>query len=200
MKKELNYFKIGNDYGFDQEKFTNIIMKAGGCAAVTACDSFIYFKKYRNMKNLYPYNAENVSKEDYINFSNTVKPYLHPRMSGIDSLEIFIDGVNAYLSDINEKGLAVSGFSGNESAESAKKFIISQIDGGYPVPCLVLKHSNPIMKDFVWHWFLITGYEVFGDTVMVKIVSYGEYIWVSLDVLWNTGYSRRGGLIKFALL
>lgn len=200
MKKELDFFTVGNDYGFDQDKFTGVVMKIGGCAAVTACDSFIYIKKYKNIESLYPYDASNVTKEDYIAFSNVIKPYLHPRMSGIDSLEIYIGGVNAYLADIGENRLKLSGFSGNESAESAEKFIISQIDGGYPIPCLVLRHSNPVLKDYVWHWFLITGYEVFGDTAMVKIVSYGEYMWLSLDALWNTGYSRRGGLIKFTLL
>ena len=199
MKKELGFFKVGNDYGFNQDRFSNIMMKMGGCAAVTACDSFIYFKKHKYLESLYPYDADIISKEDYIAFSNIIKPYLHPRISGIDSLEIYINGVNAYLSDIGEKRLALSGFSGNESTDSARNFIVSQINGGYPIPCLTLRHSNPALKDFVWHWYLITGYEITDKTTMVKLVSYGEYVMFDLNTLWNTGYSHRGGLIKFKI-
>ena len=121
-------------------------------------------------------------------------------MSGIDSLEIYIDGVCSYLSDISEKRLMLSGFSGNESVKNAMRFIESQIDGEYPIPCLILRHSNPALKDFVWHWFLITGYEIIDDVFKVKLVSYGEYIWIDLNTLWNTGFSHRGGLIKFEIV
>ena len=30
---------------------------------------------------------------------------------------------------------------------------------------------------------------------MVKTVTYGEYLWLDLDRLWNTGFSEKGGLI-----
>ncbi|MCH5321391.1 MAG: hypothetical protein J1E36_06480 [Eubacterium sp.] len=197
MKKELDYFKVEGDYGFNQDKFTNLMMKMGGCAAVTACDSLIYFKKYKGIESLYPYDTNEISKKDYVDFSNIIKPYLHPRMSGVDKLDIYIDGLNDYLNDINETRIKLSGLSGDESIGTAKEFIAGQIDNGYPIPYLILKHKDPSMKDFVWHWFLITGYEILDSTTKVKVVSYGEYQWFDLDTLWNTGYSRKGGLIKF---
>lgn len=199
MKKELQYFKVDNDYGFDQQKFSNLIMKIGGCAAVTACDSFIYFKKYMGLEKLYQGNEKTVSKKDYIAFSNIIKPYLHPRIRGINSLDIYIKGVNGYLSEIGETRLKLVAFSGNENIQNAKDFIISQINDGYPIPSLILRHSNSAMKDFVWHWFLITGYEIIDDVTMVKVVSYGEYKWLNLNTVWNTGHSRKGGLIKFKI-
>lgn len=197
MKKELNFFKVDNDYGFNQDRFSNLMMKMGGCAAVTACDSFIYFKKYKGLEKPYPYDTKAITKKDYTDFSNTIKPYLHPRMSGIDTLDIYIDGINDYLKDINETRLSISGFSADESMDKAKDFIISQIDNGYPVPCLILKHKSPLMKDFTWHWFLITGYNTFENTTMVKVVTYGIYQWFDLGTIWDTGYERKGGLIKF---
>ena len=42
MKKELEYFYIGKAYGGNQEWFFDAMMRIGGCAAVTACDSCIY--------------------------------------------------------------------------------------------------------------------------------------------------------------
>ena len=66
-----------------------------------------------------------------------------------------------------------------------------------PVPMLVLMHKNPKFKDFVWHWFLLTGYEEDGEKFMVKVVSYGSYRWFDFKELWNTGHKRKGGLILF---
>ena len=33
---ELGYYLVDGEYGWDQEKFTDLIMKKGGCGAVTA--------------------------------------------------------------------------------------------------------------------------------------------------------------------
>ncbi|MFR8040376.1 MAG: hypothetical protein ACLU5E_10425 [Anaerovoracaceae bacterium] len=35
---------MGEDYGWDQEKFSDPLMKIG--ASITACDSCIYFSRY----------------------------------------------------------------------------------------------------------------------------------------------------------
>lgn len=49
---ELGYYLVDGEYGWDQEKFTDLIMKKGGCGAVTACDSCIYFSRYHGKKEL----------------------------------------------------------------------------------------------------------------------------------------------------
>ena len=33
--------------------------------------------------------------------------------------------------------------------------------------------------------------------MMVKTVTYGNYKWIDLKKLWNTGHERKGGLIIF---
>ena len=45
MKKELDYFDVDGNYGWDQNDFKDLWMNKGGCACVTACDSFIYMRK-----------------------------------------------------------------------------------------------------------------------------------------------------------
>ena len=86
MKKELDYFRIGQSYGGCQDWFPDFFMRMGGCAAA-ACESCIYSDKYRGIKGLYPYDS--LTKNDYINFAAIMKPYLKPRMSGIDTLEFY---------------------------------------------------------------------------------------------------------------
>jgi len=197
MKKELDYFNVDGKYGWDQNDFKDLWMNKGGCACVTACDSFIYMRKYMGKDKLYPYDIDRITSLDYIDFSNGVKPYLRPRITGIDRLEIYVDGVSEFLEDMDEYSISLSEFSGDNSLDDAKNAVKSQIDKGLLVPMLVLMHKNPKYRDFSWHWFLLTGYDEEEDKFLVKVVSYGSYRWFDLKELWNTGYRRKGGLILF---
>ena len=99
MQKELDYFTIEHSYGGNQDWFWDPMMKIGGCAAVTACDSSIYFDCYKGTSGLYPYEKTALTKKDYVKFGMKMKPYLKPRHTGIDSLEIYMEGFGKYLAD-----------------------------------------------------------------------------------------------------
>ena len=68
MEKELDYFEIDGEFGGNQDWFRNVVMKMGGCAAATACDSCIYFSMHQGNEKLYPFDISNVTKEEYIHF------------------------------------------------------------------------------------------------------------------------------------
>lgn len=197
MQKELDYFTIEKSYGGNQDWFWDPMMKLGGCAAVTACESCIYFDCYRGTKGLYPFEKTALTRRDFVRFGMKMKPYLKPRKSGIDSLDIYIEGFGKYLSDMGCRAIGMEALYGRESGELAKKALMEQIDAGFPVPCLILKHKNPLLKDYIWHWFLLTGYETAGDSCMVKAVTYGEWEWIDMDELWDTGFEKKGGLILY---
>ena len=197
MKVELPYFKIGNSLGGQQDWFPEYMMRIGGCAAVTACDCSIYFELYKNLRGLYPFDVKNISKNDYIKFSDVMKPYLHPRWQGIDKLSIYIDGFTKFLRDRGENNLKVLGLDGHNDFKASHMVLKYQIDNGYPIPCLTLYHKNRIFEDYVWHWFLITGYEIDGENWKVKLISYGVGRWFNFDMLWDTGFANKGGLIVF---
>ncbi|WP_196592943.1 hypothetical protein [Pectinatus sottacetonis] len=192
---ELSLFKVDNAIGGNQDWFTDYWMKLGGCGAVTACDICIYFAMFFQKKILYPYNTDNITQKDYIHFSNIMKPYLSPRIRGIDTLEIFINGFKEYLHDNHEENIKFQGIYANCPLEKYKALVRQQIDKKMPVPYLNLKHKNPVLSDYVWHWFWLAGYKELGNILMVKAVSYGNYRWLSLDQLWDTGYTKKGGII-----
>lgn len=195
--RELQYFKIEHAYGGSQEWFSDYMMKIGGCAAVIACDSCIFFD-LNDGSHLYPYDIKKLTRKDYLRFGMIMKPYLRPRWSGIDTLELYMEGFGKYLSDHSDGEIRMKAFSGGEPVEKAKQTIIRQIDAGFPIPCLILKHQNQKYHDFEWHWFLLIGYESREKGCKVKAVSYGMCYWFDLDSLWNTGYSRKGGLILYS--
>lgn len=199
MKKELDYFSIDGAVGGNQDWFRNLVMHMGGCAAATACDTCIYLALRRGMTHLYPYNIEELEKEEYIQFSQKMKPYIRPRVGGVKELSMFIEGFERYLHDVEEHRVRMEGFSGAESVEKAKVVIKQQIDAGLPVPYLMLRHKNSEFKDFVWHWFLCYGYEETGGDFRITVATYGESTTFSLEELWNTGYEERGGLIQLRM-
>lgn len=195
MKKELPYFKIGNSFGGNQDWFRDPFMRLGGCGAASACDTCINLALYDGKEYLYPYNIHKIVKEDYIKFSIKMKPYLRPRLEGIKTLELFIDGFRKYLADVGESNIQLEEFSGEMPAHKAKDIIRKQIDLGIPIPYLLLKHKNVNFEDYVWHWFLLVGYEEYENEFYVKTATYGHYDWFSLDELWKTGYQEKGGMI-----
>lgn len=200
MKKELPHFYVGNSLGGQQEWYSRITdfgMHIGGCAAITACDCSIYFAKYFNLRGLYPFNLQNVTQVEYLEFGRIMEPYLYPRWSGVDRLEIYLDGFGRFLRDHHVENLKLAPWSGDENFFDTRETVRRQIDAGYPIPCLTLNHQAPSLGDYVWHWFILNGYEIRGEEFFVKAVSYGIGRWFNLATLWNTGYTRKGGLILF---
>lgn len=197
MKRELEHFHIGDSYGGNQDWFPTFMMRIGGCGAETACDSSIYLAAFRGLAGIGPEPGEKLTKEEYVCFAYEMQPYLSPRMSGIDRLDIFTEGFGRFLRDRGETRLKMRELPGTEPWEKAREAVRDQIDKGYPIPMLVLRHRKRKFRDYVWHWFLVNGYDESGGSFQVKAVTYGEYEWLNLEELWNTGYEKRGGLILF---
>ncbi|WP_295360775.1 hypothetical protein [uncultured Succiniclasticum sp.] len=198
MLKELDYFWVGEEYGGRQSLLPDMVMRFAGCAAVTACDSLIYMTLYKNLKNLCPFSTDQLRGRDYVAFFKTVKPYLRPRLMGINRLEIFVAAFKKFLKEHGTFILDVLPWSGDHDEQDTVNTIRQQIDRGFLIPYLLLHHKNPNFENYEWHWFLLTGYDEKPDgRFMVKAVTYGAYEWLDFAKLWNTGYDRKGGLILF---
>lgn len=195
-KKILNYFTIEGTPGGNQEWLPEWDMNLGGCGAVTACDVCIFLSRLEKFRGLYPFDANNLSRWDFIKFSRIMKPYLSPRYHGIDFLETYICGFYDYLRNAKNNLLTLEGISGNVDYEIFSAAIINQINQNFPVPYLMLRHQDIKLDDFEWHWFNLAGYEIIDDDINVMTVTYGEYQWFSLRTMWDTGNERRGGIIR----
>ena len=195
MKRELNYFHIENALGWTQNWFLDWMMYHGGCAAVTACDLCVYLAGEKGLSSLYPYDARRLNRKDYLAFSAMMKPYLHPRLRGIDTLKLYISGLTAYLDGIGADFLKIDGLSGTAPWEEARERIRERINSGMIVPFLLLHHKNPSFSNYQWHWFNLAGYKELDGKFYVKAVTYGNFRWLDLRELWDTGYRKKGGLI-----
>ena len=197
--KELDYFYIDGELGWNQNRFPGWAMRNGGCAAVTACDLCICLARQKRFSALYPFDPFHVEKQEYLAFSEKMKPYLHPRWQGIDTLELYLSGLLDYWHDAGISSLLGRGLPGTASWQQAKEEIRKQVDSSLPVPCLLLYHTDSAFKDFQWHWFNIAGYEEFDGEFYVKAITYGSFFWMNLQELWDTGHRRKGGLIQIEM-
>ena len=127
MWKEIPYFRIEGAFGGNQDWFTNIVMNMGGCGAATACDCCIYFARFLGLKELYPFDIDVLSIQDYKDFSQIMKPYIRPRVGGVKNPQWFIDGFEKYIRDVNEKTgsqirIDMDIFDGERSVDEARTF------------------------------------------------------------------------------
>ena len=199
MRHELEHFTIGYSYGGNQDWFRTFMMRLGGCGAETACDSSLYFALHKGVEGIYPFDAENLSKREYVDFAHMMEKYLWPRLSGIDKLSIYIEGYSKYLKDRGVTCISMDTLDGSVPYETAAATVKKQIDEGYPIPTLILNHKDRSLKDYVWHWFLINGYDEKDGTMMVKTVTYSGFQWFDLRIMWDTGYNNKGGFVLYRL-
>ena len=199
MKKELPHFSVGSAYGGSQDWCPDLWMKIGGCAAVAACDSSIFFMLHKGRRELYPYALNDISRRDYVDFTDVMKPYLHPREGGVDRLELYTDGFGQFLRARGETGIAMTPWPGEKSLTETKDAVKKQIDGGWLIPSLTLRHVRPSMQEYVWHWYLLNGYCEQGGTFLVKAVTFGAWRWIDFAELWETGFDQKGGLILYEI-
>ena len=195
MKTEIDYYLIGGLPGFSQDWFPVGWMRLGGCAAVTACDASIMLARDEGLTALCPCDPSHVTRQSYLDFADVMRPYLHPRWGGIDTLKIYIDGFGQYIRDVGaDDAISLSGVEGNEPWETARDAIREQIDRGRVVPFLTLYHQNRKFAEYEWHWYNIAGYDD-SDGFSVRAVTYAAEEWLDLASLWDTGYEKKGGII-----
>lgn len=199
MITELPYFEIDGGYGGNQDWMTDPMMNMGGCGALAACDLCIYLAKYYGAQSLVPFPVEQLTKQNYLEFSDIMKPYLHPRWMGINKLETWMDGFTAYLAD-RAKETGESPITGMRALHKSTAWpiageqIMEQIDKGIPLPIMILHHKDKEFHEYEWHWFIINGYNKISDGhILLKAATYGEYEWLPLEKLWITGRDLEDG-------
>lgn len=197
--KEIPYITVGNDYGGDQNKLNTYFQRLGACGAVSVADTFIHLAaKSEKYRCLNPGGAWNLTQDEFQTYLNGVKKYLYPRLGGISSLQVYMDGALCYAKEKGMQNLQAKALSASESVEEAKDWVRSAIDGGSCISFLLLKHQDPSLEEYTWHWFVITGYEETDTAFTVQIATWGKRHYLDFDRLWDCGNTDKGGLVFFS--
>lgn len=194
---ELPYFQIGRALGGSQDWMTDPWMRLGGCAALAAVDSCIYFTLFCKKKKLCPFDVHHLTKNLYRSFAMVMKPYLRPRYQGVSKLSLYVDGMSAYLRELRNDQLKIGTFPAGQTLSEAQKALTGQIDKKYVVPFLLLNPISGEWRSYRWHWFMLAGYRWVDGRLFVKAITYGAGEWLPFDGLWDTVHGENGGMILY---
>ena len=166
MIKEIPYISIDGAPGVDQDTYPDLLMRVGGCAATVACESLLFFEMKGLLPPLRPFAEQKLTRETYLSFLMEMKPHLHPRLTGVDTVGKYLEGFTSYLKahGITEADAAWSALfplrtiPGETDLAEAKRSLMEQLDRDIPVPDLTLLHEDRAFEDYGWHWFMLTGY------------------------------------------
>ncbi len=193
--RELDYYNVGDSYGGSQDWFPGFWMHVGGCGALTACDACICLARYRGMRWLYPFDPDEVTREDYLRFGRMMQAHLSPRPTGINKTALFMEGFSNYMATRPGPPAALSSVEGDEDVFAAAAAIKRQIDAGVIVPYLLLRHTDREFSDYNWHWFIVNGYDDSDGGFRIKTATFGQWKWFDFIRMWDTGYDQKGGFV-----
>lgn len=196
MQHELDFFMIDDVYcGGDQNWSPHWLMRLGGCSTVTACElSLCLARSYPSLAALYPFNADNVTRAEFVQFMDIMFPYVHPGIRGLTDIAKYARGLCAYAQSVG-CSIATQLLHGDSEFAEAVRFISESIDRGHPVAYLMLNHCNPAFEDFFWHWFTVVGYKDTDEGMSISAVTYGKQYTLQLADAWETGHRWKGGLV-----
>lgn len=198
MKHELNFITIdGRYYGGDQNWHpTNRWMRLGGCSAVCACEICAYLaKEFSDQTSLYPYDANHITKEEFLKFFETMFQYIYPGLTGLTRIEKFVQMFEHYVSSQTQTSVMIRSLGGEHSVREAEEFIRASIDAKIPLAYLLLSHKDRAFNEYEWHWFTVTGYEESEQGFYVIFATWGRKHRFLLEEAWDTGKKKRGGLV-----
>ena len=187
------YFDMIHRAGF----FKNECARCDDAAVERAAEQM--FSAGRKMKNAgqRPLCPRVITQKEYQDCLKSIRRYLRPGIHGVTRLELFTEGIERFMAEQGVTDIKAKGLHGSFSEKEAEQWIIHQIDNNMPVPFLLLDHKTFPHDDYVWHWFLLNGYDRSGRIFRVKAASYGTWKWFTLREMWNTGCAKKGGLILF---
>lgn len=195
MKKELDFIDIEGFYGGDQHWYKDPFMRLAGCSAVCASEACAYLAgHFPHLRGLYPGDPAHIAKEEFEAFMAHMFTYITPGITGMSSIHRFGRCFLNYADSVGV-GVKLTLLGGGASAEDARAFAAGGLNEGFLVLYLLLKHKDPALDDFTWHWFNLTGYEIKGESMTVGFATWGKKHTADFDNLWNTGANHKGGMV-----
>lgn len=175
-------------YGGNQHWFPSKAHQLSGCGPVAAANITAYLSQSFPDKfdNLYPSKGI-LNKNDFINHMIEIRKYVRPGIFGLTSAQQFSENV---LSFSQSRGVSLIPHILDENAinmNEAISFISQALCQKLPVAILVLKHPVKELKDYTWHWMIITRLLLNpkNNRYYISVSTYGERREIDLDLLWN---------------
>ena len=198
LSNHKDFVKVDNKYyGGNQkwlytEKLRGKFWADRSCGVVASSNCLIHLSNYKD-KYRGIYNYHDLSKLNYVRFTNELYKHIKPRIYGVHNLYRLNRGLKSF---VRQRGFNIdsSKMSNPRDLNRTINFIKSGLKNDSPV--LMLTWNSDI-KNLKYHWVTITGYykSVQGENFIISSNS-GRMETFSLD-LWLRSRSFYKGLIYF---
>lgn len=148
----------GGDQAWFKEKWA---VKAG-CASVSATDVKMY----------YTGTKEKYQKEEYLLVMESMYQLMKPKNRGFPYAYLYARRVRQVL---QEQGMNVNfRIARNPESKDALELVKRSINQGNPIGLLILRHRRRKVRDDLWHWVTIFGYQEVGKETNIIFLDCGE--------------------------
>ncbi|MGD9568280.1 MAG: hypothetical protein AB7V48_08130 [Sedimentibacter sp.] len=198
--KNLEYFEILDEvtskkyYGCNQEWYKKPWQRMAGCGPTVATNIILYSRK-----NI------GISKNESLMIMNEMWEHVTPTIKGVNSTNIFYDGLVSYSKSKNKKLCydAVDVPKKKKMRPSFEKvvdFIKFSLKNDIPLAFLNLCNGEEVCLD-KWHWVTLVSLEYEEDLSGAVIEILDEGIKKNIDLLlWYNTTTLGGGFISFNIV
>ena len=187
-------------FGADQEWYADEWHRRAGCGPTCAANVTAYLAFTRpSLRGLYA--GEDMRWSDFTAHMETMYRFVTPGNMGLNRVEMFTDGVDAFARD-RKLSLTAHTFEvhGNmcrdrASVEELAAFVQAGLAADCPIAFLNLTKGR-VKNIQAWHWITITSAELDENRLIARASDEGNEITFDLR-LWYLSTRMRGGLIYF---
>lgn len=145
-------------HGGNQDWFLDSWARKAGCASVSATDIFLYYTKKDHTFN----------KDMYLDHMNEMFKLMEPQKRGFPYVYLYARRLSKLLDNCKYYILR------KPNVEIAMKVVKESIDSANPLGLLILTHRRRQIRDDLWHWVTIVGYEETGEGLDIVFLDCGE--------------------------
>ena len=145
-------------HGGNQDWFLDSWARKAVCASVSATDIFLYYTKKDHTFN----------KDMYLDHMNEMFKLMEPQKRGFPYVYLYARRLSKLLDNCKYYILR------KPNVEIAMKVVKESIDSANPLGLLILTHRRRQIRDDLWHWVTIVGYEETGEGLDIVFLDCGE--------------------------
>lgn len=182
----LDYPKIYQDdkligLGGNQDWFSDSWARKAGCASVSATDIFIYYTK----------RESKFDKITYLDYMSEMFKLMEPGKRGFPYVYIYARRLSRLLSNCKYQIYR------RPVVYQASKVVKESIDNGHPLGLLILTHRRRKIRDDLWHWVTIVGYEETSKGLDIVFLDCGEEKKIPARILFEKSRLNVVKMVRF---
>lgn len=145
-------------HGGNQAWFLDSWARKAGCASVSATDIFLYFTRKDHV----------FDKDMYLDYMSEMFKLMEPHERGFPYVYLYARRLSKLLGNCKYFILR------RPSVKVASKVVKESIASGSPLGLLILTHRRRKIRDDLWHWVTIVGYEETKRGIDIIFLDCGE--------------------------